>query len=239
MKHLPWQTVVFYTLMALGIHLGIVWGIRRLRAWMRRVILSDSLGGNLFSSLRFKIYVLWGLVAIVISATYLEFSALAHIAKALSSFLLCLILCDVCLLVCLVFLGKFIKNREDIYPLLRKFMTFFFMVLGIVMAANNLGYSISGLLTTFGIGGAAIAFAAQNTLANLWATLSILLDHPFKEGDWIVVGTRASGRVKSIGLRSTVLTTEHGSEITIPNSIIVNECIENRGTKNNNKTLSS
>lgn len=236
---LPWQTITLYALVVLGIHLGIIWGIRRLRAWMGRVILSDSFGKRLFSSLRFKIYVLWGLVAIVISATYLEFSALAHITRALSSFLLCLILCDVCLLVCLVFLGKFIKNREDVYPLLRKFLAFFFVVLGIVMAANNLGYSISGLLTTFGIGGAAIAFAAQNTLANLWATLSVLLDHPFKEGDWIVVGTRASGRVKSIGLRSTALTTEQGSEITIPNSIIVNECIENKGAKSSNKTLSS
>ena len=100
-------------------------------------------------------------------------------------------------------------------------------MLGCVVAANNLGYSLSGLLTTLGIGGAAFAFAAQNTIANLWATLSILLDHPFKKGDWIAIGTRAQGRVKSIGLRSTRLCNDQGNIIVIPNSIVVNECIEN------------
>ena len=125
----------------------------------------------------------------------------------------------------------------DFYPLMRKLVLFGFVSLGIVVAANNLGYSIGGLLTTLGIGGAVLAFASQNTISNLWATVSIILDHPFKEGDWILIGTRARGKVISIGLRSTRLLTENDTIVIIPNSIIVNECIENKGRNFVNKTL--
>ena len=120
---------------------------------------------------------------------------------------------------------------DTFYHLLHKILIFISSILGSIVAANNLGYSLSGFLTTLGIGGAVFAFAAQNTITNLWATLSILLDRPFKEGDWISIGDRAQGCVKSIGLRSTRLCNEEGNIIVIPNSIVVNECIENLKTK--------
>jgi small-conductance mechanosensitive channel len=81
-------------------------------------------------------------------------------------------------------------------------------------------------LTSAGIIGIAIGFAAKDTLANLFAGVSILADAPYKVGDWIVLdGDR--GQVIKIGLRSTRLLTRDDVEITIPNSTIANAKIIN------------
>jgi small-conductance mechanosensitive channel len=101
------------------------------------------------------------------------------------------------------------------------------VAVGLIVAANNLGYALGGLLTTLGVGGAAIALASRDTFANLWGTISILFDQPFKVGDWIVVGAKASGRVQSIGLRSTRLITKANTCLSIPNNVLVNEWIDN------------
>lgn len=86
----------------------------------------------------------------------------------------------------------------------------------------------TGWLASAGIMGIAVGFAAQDTLANLFAGVSILADRPFKVGDYIVLDTGERGRVAHIGLRSTRLLTRDDVEVTIPNRImgqakIVNE----------------
>jgi small-conductance mechanosensitive channel len=81
-------------------------------------------------------------------------------------------------------------------------------------------------LTSAGVIGIAIGFAAKDTLANLFAGVSILADSPYKIGDFIVLdGDR--GQVIKIGLRSTRILTRDDIEITIPNSTIANSKIVN------------
>ena len=87
---------------------------------------------------------------------------------------------------------------------------------------------VTGLVASAGIVGLALSFAAQDTLANLFAGVAILADQPYRLGDYIILDSSERGEVTHIGLRSTRLLTRDDVEISIPNSVmgaakIVNE----------------
>ena len=112
-------------------------------------------------------------------------------------------------------------------------------IVAVVAFAQNQGVSLVGLVAGFGIGGAAIAFAAQKTLEQLFGTIVLYLDRPFVPGEHIRVNLNPQaddvyGRIESIGLRSTKLRTAAKSTLVIiPNSLMANLDIENvtRGKK--------
>lgn len=112
-------------------------------------------------------------------------------------------------------------------PLLKKTVRVFMMVIAVVLVVQNLGYSVGSLLAGMGIGGLALALAAQESLSNFFGSISIVADRPFKVGDWIQVGDRVDGDVEEIGLRSTKVRTWSKSQLTIPNKVMANEIIEN------------
>jgi len=85
-------------------------------------------------------------------------------------------------------------------------------------------------LGTAGIVGIAIGFAAKDTLANLLGGVSIILDTPYKIGDFINLDSGERGMVTKIGLRSTRILTRDDVEVTIPNSIIANATIINESS---------
>jgi MscS family membrane protein len=99
------------------------------------------------------------------------------------------------------------------------------VVIAGIVALAQLGVSVGSLIAGLGIGGLAVALAAQKTLENLFGTLSIGVDQPMREGDVVklygVVGT-----VETIGLRSTRLRTLDRTIITIPNGELANQRIE-------------
>ena len=74
---------------------------------------------------------------------------------------------------------------------------------------------------------AAFAFAAKDTIANLYGSLALVLDRPFKTGDWIMVGNKVDGDVEEIGMRSTKVRTWPKTVISIPNHVMANEIINN------------
>ena len=112
-------------------------------------------------------------------------------------------------------------------PLIKKTVRIFLIVIAVVLVVQNLGYSVGSLLAGMGIGGLALALAAQESLANFFGSVSILADRPFKVGDWIQVGDRIDGDVEEIGLRSTKVRTWAKSQMTIPNKVLASEIIEN------------
>jgi len=83
------------------------------------------------------------------------------------------------------------------------------------------------LLASAGIVGLALSFAARDTLSNLFAGVSIVMDAPYKTGDFIILDTGERGIVTDIGLRSTRILTRDDIEITVPNGIIGNSKIVN------------
>lgn len=112
-------------------------------------------------------------------------------------------------------------------PIMRKSCKAMLLVVGTLMVIDNLGYNVSGILATIGLGGAALAFASKDTIANLFGTLMIMLDRPFKVGDWIIVGNKVDGDVEAIGLRSTKVRTWPKTVISIPNGVLANEYVNN------------
>jgi len=111
--------------------------------------------------------------------------------------------------------------------LVKKSLRVFIIIVGVVMVIDNLGYNIGGILATLGIGGAAFAFAAKDTIANVYGSIALALDRPFKVGDWIQVGDTVDGDVEEIGLRSTKVRTFPKTVISIPNHVLANEMINN------------
>lgn len=112
-------------------------------------------------------------------------------------------------------------------PLIRRSIQILIGIIGLLMVIDNLGYQVSGILATLGIGGAAIAFASKDTVANFFGSLCIVLDRPFKVGDWIEVNSKLNGEVLSIGFRSTRIKTFMATTLSIPNSVLANEVVNN------------
>src|SRR5690625_5057538 len=85
-------------------------------------------------------------------------------------------------------------------------------VFGLVYLLGNLGYDIGTILAGMGIGGIAIALAAQNILADVFAYFSILFDRPFEVGEFLIVGSEL-GTVTNIGIKTTRIASLSGEEI--------------------------
>jgi len=115
---------------------------------------------------------------------------------------------------------------NTLVPTLRKALKVFTGVVVFVVLVQNLGYSVSGLLGALGVGGLAVALAAKDTLANLFGGVTILIDRPFRPGDWITL-PGADGTVEEIGLRSTRIRTFAKTLVSIPNSNLANATVEN------------
>lgn len=90
----------------------------------------------------------------------------------------------------------------------------------------NLGVNISAILASLGIGGLAVALAAQTTLSNFFGLLKIMADNSFSQGDWIE-SQGIQGTVVEIGFISTTIRTFDNSVITVPNSTLANSPIVN------------
>ncbi len=103
------------------------------------------------------------------------------------------------------------------------------LIIGIFAVLSRWVTDISGLVTGLGIGGLAIALAAQDTASNLFGSIAIMLDKPFEIGDWIEVDG-LSGTVISVGLRSSQIRAQDQSTVSIPNTKLANSVISN-GTK--------
>jgi MscS family membrane protein len=115
---------------------------------------------------------------------------------------------------------------DHLAPFVRKSLRVFIVFIAVLMAIQNLGYSISGLLASLGIGGLAVALAAKDTLANVFGSVMIILDRPFHIGDWVKTKD-LEGIVEEVGFRSTKIRTLDGSLISVPNSTITNMAIDN------------
>jgi len=115
---------------------------------------------------------------------------------------------------------------DHLVPFIRKTLRVFIVILAMIMAIQNLGYSTSGLLASLGIGGMALALASKDALANIFGSLMIIFDRPFKVGD-AVLAEGMEGVVEEVGFRSTKIRTFNKSLISVPNSLIANMPIDN------------
>ncbi|HWA08693.1 MAG TPA: mechanosensitive ion channel family protein [Opitutaceae bacterium] len=111
-------------------------------------------------------------------------------------------------------------------PWIKKTLVAVFVVVGLLMVIQSLGYNVSTILQGLGIGGLAFALAAQDTIANLFGSIVVATDQPFKIGETVKIGA-SEGIVEDIGLRSTKLRTPAKNLIVIPNKTVASEAITN------------
>lgn len=98
----------------------------------------------------------------------------------------------------------------------------------VLMVLSGLGYNITSLIAGLGIGGIAIALALQNILGDLFSSLTIYFDKPFKQGDFVIIGDKM-GNVKSVGMKSTRIILLQGEELVVSNTELTNSQIRNFG----------
>jgi MscS family membrane protein len=128
------------------------------------------------------------------------------------------------------------KTESDLddylIPIITKGIKVAIWTIALIMALDNAGFDVLGILAGLGIGGLAFALAAQDSVGNFFGSVAIFLDKPFRVGDRIQV-QGYDGVVTAIGLRSTRIRTRYeGRIVTIPNQLVARSDVVNVETEN-------
>ncbi len=121
--------------------------------------------------------------------------------------------------------------NASIEQLLKNILSVLLLVLGLASVMAQFGFDIVSLVAGLGIAGLAVGFAAQSTLANFIAGITILLEQSFQVGDWVNINDN-EGRVVVIALRTTHVLTRDNITVIIPNSNVASSEVTNLTSKN-------
>ncbi|HAQ60598.1 TPA: mechanosensitive ion channel family protein [Candidatus Delongbacteria bacterium] len=125
---------------------------------------------------------------------------------------------------------------DQIIPILRTAAKGLLWIIGIIVGLDNAGFDIMALIAGLGIGGLALALAAQDTVKNVFGGVMIFIDKPFKLGDWVVIGGD-DGVVDEVGIRSTRIRKLDGRLVTIPNSRFAESSVTNNSAEPTRKVV--
>ncbi len=123
------------------------------------------------------------------------------------------------------------RTALAVVPLGRRAVKVALLGLASIVVLQNLGFNVTGLLAGLGVGGLAVALAAQKSIANLFGGVSLIADRPVRVGDFCRWGDKV-GTIEEIGLRSTRVRTLDRTVVTIPNSEFSEIQLENFGLRN-------
>jgi MscS family membrane protein len=185
---------------SVGGPLTLAWGVAAARVMVPGLELSARWQTHFNQGLRTALYVafFWFLLRVVtISGSLLEVSTWA-VARPAS---------------------------RSLVPLGARILQVTVFAIAVVAVMGDLGFSVAGLITGLGIGGLALALAAQKTVENLFGAFSIGVDQPFRVGDFVSV-EGVQGTVEIIGLRSTRIRTLERTVVTLPNGKLADMRIE-------------
>lgn len=122
--------------------------------------------------------------------------------------------------------ARAILNSSQLSTALGQLVKAVVVIFAFVTVMEEWGYSVGGLLAGLGIGGLAVALAAQDALANLFGYFVILADEPFTIGEFVKIG-ELGGMVEGLSFRSTRIRASDQSLVIVPNSTIVNANLVN------------
>ena len=123
------------------------------------------------------------------------------------------------------------KLDDMLVPLVRKSLRITIVIIVSLFIVQNVsGQNITTLLAGLGVGGLAVALAAQDTIKNFFGSIMILLDKPFGAGDRVVIDGH-DGPVEEVGFRSTKIRTLDGHLVTIPNEKVAGDIVQNIGAR--------
>ena len=159
------------------------------------------------------------------------FMIFAHLWLALHLIILVLMMVDASGLLLIDWSRKNESPFDDqLVNFATKALKLMVVILGVLVFLQNLGVNVASILAGFGLGGLALALAAQDTFANLFGSITIFFDSPFKVGDQIKI-TDTEGIVEAIGFRSTRIRTPYNSLVSLPNALVAKEKIDNLGAR--------
>ncbi|MDO8494400.1 MAG: mechanosensitive ion channel family protein [Deltaproteobacteria bacterium] len=124
----------------------------------------------------------------------------------------------------------YVKKSNRVLPATSIFTNLtrvFVFVIGGLIVLQSLGISITPILTALGVGGLAVALALQETLANLFAGLHIILSRQVRPGDYVELDSGKAGYVSDINWRNTVIRTLPNNTIIVPNAKLASAIITN------------
>ncbi len=127
---------------------------------------------------------------------------------------------------------RYTKHQKTNVNAIKKIIQIFLFTFGVLAIIDNLGFDITTLVASLGIGGIAVALAAQSILGDLFSSVAIYLDRPFEVGDFIKINEEIKGKIKSIGIKSTRLKGPKGQEIIISNNNLTSAFVQNTGRIN-------
>ena len=119
---------------------------------------------------------------------------------------------------------------RSLLPLARRVSKVVVFGMAVIAVLSELGYPVASLIAGLGIGGLALALAAQKTVENLFGSVSIGVDQPFRKGDFVCVDG-VTGTVEEIGLRSTRIRTLDRTVVSLPNGKLAEMRIETFGAR--------
>jgi MscS family membrane protein len=125
-------------------------------------------------------------------------------------------------------------KEAEIQPILRKVFSIFLWIIACALILRTLGYNISALLAGLGLGGAAIALASRDTLANFFGSITVFVDRPFRMHERIKIAGY-DGYITEMGIRTSRLKTLENRTVIIPNSIFAANPIENISAEPNTR----
>lgn len=122
------------------------------------------------------------------------------------------------------------KLDDQLAPMIRKSLKALVTVTAVLFLIQSTGNDIMPLVTGLSVLGIGVSFAAKDTFANLFGSLTVFADRPFQLGDWVKVGG-VEGTVEEIGFRCTRIRTFESSLVSVPNQELVSGIIDNMGQR--------
>lgn len=118
------------------------------------------------------------------------------------------------------------KVPKEVQGLLFRVTHYAIVTVAVLTIADQIGINVTSLLAGVGVAGLALSFAARETIENIISGVTLIIDQPFKEGDWVALGDLHAS-ITEIRLRTTVLTTFDNETLVIPNKSIAQDRIVN------------
>ena len=157
---------------------------------------------------------------------YIGTMPLSTLFGALITFLICLVVISIILKI----VGRALNNAKKMGRTMQNFLLsavkIALWVIAVIIIAGELGIPTASLVALLSVAGLALSLSVQGLLGNLFSGLTLLMTHPFAEGDFVEVAGK-TGVVKSIGMLYTTISTLDNVVISIPNSDVVGSAINN------------
>lgn len=123
--------------------------------------------------------------------------------------------------------SKDARKLSDALPFLDNLAKITVLGVIVLIILSIWGANITPVLASAGVLGIAVAFAAKDTISNLFGGISVFFDKPYKIGDYVIIEEKYRGEVIEIGMRSTKIRTRDNILITVPNSVMVTNAVIN------------